>query len=86
MSNRYIDATDEAAMTLFSSGIEGEIQMLNLLRFREDADYTDFPEIKPNEKTTGRTAYQKYIDHRNAIFVVNQCQKYHNLFRRIQIR
>jgi hypothetical protein len=63
LSEGYLDATDEAAIQLFSSGIEGEIVMLNLLRFREEADYSDFPAIMPDEKISGRMAYQKYIDH-----------------------
>jgi hypothetical protein len=63
MSETYIEATDEAAVRLFSSGIQGEINMLNLLRFRDVADYTDFPELMPADNVSGREAYQKYIDH-----------------------
>ena len=63
MSLRYIDATDAAAMQLFGSGYEGEIYMLNLLRFRDIADYTAFPAIAPAADISGREAYQKYIDH-----------------------
>ena len=37
--------------------------MLNLLRFREVADYSLNPELMPAEPISGRTAYQKYIDH-----------------------
>ena len=37
--------------------------MLNLLRFRDVADYGDFPEIGPAEPISGRAAYQLYIDH-----------------------
>ncbi len=63
MSNRYLEATDEAAVRLFSSGFEGEILMLNLLRFRQVADYTSAPELEPESPISGRQAYQKYIDH-----------------------
>ena len=37
--------------------------MLNLLRFRDVADYSANPELAPNEKISGREAYQKYIEH-----------------------
>ena len=37
--------------------------MLNLLRFRDVADYSANPELAPSETISGREAYQKYIDH-----------------------
>lgn len=37
--------------------------MLNLLRFRETADYSDTPELAPAHPITGREAFQKYIEH-----------------------
>ena len=37
--------------------------MLNLLRFREVADYSANPELAPPQPISGREAYQKYIDH-----------------------
>ena len=63
MSDSYFEATEEAAVRLFSSGFEGEILMLNLLRFRQVADYTGAPELEPDVPISGREAYQKYIDH-----------------------
>ena len=63
MTESYIDATDESAMQLFSRNITGEVVMLNLLRFRDVADYTAFPELAPEQPISGREAFQKYIDH-----------------------
>jgi len=63
MTASYIEATDESAMNLFARGISGEVVMLNLLRFREVADYTDFPDLSPGQPISGREAFQKYIDH-----------------------
>jgi hypothetical protein len=63
MRESYIDATDESAMQLFSRNITGEVVMLNLLRFREVADYTAFPELAPEQPISGREAFQRYIDH-----------------------
>lgn len=63
MNERYIDATDESAVQLFSRNIKGEIVMLNLLRFREVADYAAFPDLAPEQPISGRAAFQRYIDH-----------------------
>jgi hypothetical protein len=61
--NVYLDPTDENVAALFKRQIGGEVVMLNLLRFRSVADYTDFPELAPAEEISGRDAYQKYIEH-----------------------
>lgn len=37
--------------------------MLNLLRFREIADYSETPELAPSERISGEMAYQLYIQH-----------------------
>lgn len=37
--------------------------MLNLLRFREQADYTAFPQLAPPEPISGRDAYDRYVRH-----------------------
>ena len=37
--------------------------MLNLLRFREWADYSGFPELAPPPPVSGRDAYERYIAH-----------------------
>jgi len=58
----YLEVTQETGAAFFSQQIEGEIVMLNLLRFREIADYSENPELKPDEPITGAEAFQKYID------------------------
>lgn len=63
MSESYIDATDESAVQLFSRSIKGAVLMLNMLRFREVADYSAFPELAPGKPISGREAFQRYIDH-----------------------
>lgn len=63
MTERYIDATDESAIQLFSRNISGEVVMLNLLKFRELADYSAFPDLAPENPLSGREAFQRYIDH-----------------------
>ncbi len=43
--------------------IGGEVVMLNLLRFRSVADYTNFPDLAPTDEISGRQAYRKYMEH-----------------------
>lgn len=59
----YLNPTDAAAVALFQRQISGPVTMLNLLALREEADYTDFPELDPGTLTSGATAFQRYIDH-----------------------
>lgn len=63
MTERYFEPTQEAGRKLFSRHIAGEVVMLNLLRFRDEADYSASPELAPDEPISGRQAYQTYIDH-----------------------
>jgi uncharacterized protein (DUF1330 family) len=37
--------------------------MLNLLLFRDIADYSDSPELKPLDPISGREAYKIYMEH-----------------------
>jgi len=37
--------------------------MLNLIRLREVADYSEHPELSPESPISGKEAFQKYIDH-----------------------
>jgi len=63
MKNKYIDVTQEAGAALFRRNIQGEIVMLNVLSFREVADYSQNPELAPKKEISGAEAFQKYIDH-----------------------
>lgn len=62
MTTNYLNPTNESAKQLFSKNIQGEIIMLNLLRFKEIADYSNFPEIAPQEAISGKEAYEIYIN------------------------
>ncbi len=44
-------------------GIPGEVVMLNLLRFREVADYSATPHLAPKEPVSGEQAYRRYMEH-----------------------
>jgi uncharacterized protein (DUF1330 family) len=58
----HIEPTQAAGAALFRRNISGEIVMLNLLRFREIADYSIAPELAPDQPISGREAYQNYMD------------------------
>lgn len=62
-SNRYIEPTQRAGMRFMQRGLEGSIVMLNLLRFREIADYTANPELAPEVPISGAEAFNRYIEH-----------------------
>jgi len=60
---RYIEPTQSAGRAFFMRGIEGSFTMLNLLRFREIADYSQTPGLAPESPISGEAAFQKYIEH-----------------------
>src|SRR4051794_29680775 len=59
----HLEPSDATARRLFERGIDGPVTMLNLLRFREEADYTAFPELAPPSAISGRDAYDRYVRH-----------------------
>ncbi len=59
----YFDPTPESAQSLIARSIDGPITMLNLLRFREVADYSGSPELEPAHPISGAEAYRRYADH-----------------------
>ena len=61
MTQQFLEPTQESGAALFMRNITGEVVMLNLLRFREVADYSANPELAPNEPISGREAYQIYM-------------------------
>lgn len=63
MKERFLEVSQEAGAAFFTQNILGEIVMLNLLRFRDMADYSANPELMPSEPIAGAEAYQKYIDY-----------------------
>lgn len=59
----HIDVTQEAGKRFFMQQHEGPIVMLNLLRFKEIADYSEFPDLAPAGPISGEDAYQLYMQH-----------------------
>ena len=58
-----ISQADHSVGRLLQLGSSGPVTMLNLLRFRDWADYSGFPEAAPPDPITGRDAYDRYINH-----------------------
>jgi hypothetical protein len=59
----YVEPSDENARRLLERGIEGPLTMLNLLRFRNQADYSAFLQLAPPDPISGRDAYDRYVRH-----------------------
>jgi hypothetical protein len=62
-SRSHLEPTQESGRAFFTRGISGSVVMLNMLRFREIADYAATPQLAPPEPITGETAYRRYIEH-----------------------
>ncbi len=63
MKESYLKPTQEAGRDFVMRRIQGKVVMLNLLRFRAIADYTESPELAPESPISGEEAYQLYIKH-----------------------
>lgn len=59
----HFDPTAESAESLINRQIDGPITMLNLLRFRDTADYSASPKLKPDLPISGAEAYRLYTEH-----------------------
>ncbi|MDN5204547.1 DUF1330 domain-containing protein [Fulvivirgaceae bacterium BMA10] len=60
---KYIEANVEAGKRFYQDfHTKGKIVMLNLLKFKSKADYTDLGSIKPQQQITGKEAYKLYLD------------------------
>ncbi|WP_298346310.1 DUF1330 domain-containing protein [uncultured Algibacter sp.] len=59
---KYIDATPESGKKFYQDfHNKGKIVMLNLLKFREKADYKNLEQIQPDETISGEEAYKLYM-------------------------
>jgi len=59
----YLEPSGAAAGAFFSRPPPGSVVMLNLLRFRDVADYSASPELAPAAPIDGESAYRKYMAH-----------------------
>jgi uncharacterized protein (DUF1330 family) len=59
----FISPTPESIAALMARNVDGPVSMLNLIRFREVADYSDYPDLAPEEPISGQQAYAIYSSH-----------------------
>lgn len=62
-SRSYLEPTPESGRALILRAIDGPVVMLNMLRFRDVADYSATPQLAPPAPISGAAAYQLYIQH-----------------------
>jgi hypothetical protein len=58
---RHLEPSQSAGKRFVQRGLEGPVVMLNLLRFRELADYSASPELAPAAPISGAQAFDRYI-------------------------
>ena len=59
----YLEPTQAAGAFLLRKHISGPLVMLNLLRFREHADYSANPQLACTTSISGREAFERYVTH-----------------------
>ncbi len=59
----YLEANQQAGKQFYMDfHHKGKITMLNLLKFKEQADYSQLESIQPENSISGREAYDKYME------------------------
>ena len=61
MTEAFFDVTPQQGARFFGAPDSGPVVMLNLLRFRERADYSHAPDLEPTGGVAGREAYSRYM-------------------------
>ena len=59
----YLEPPQDSGRAFFMRGIVGNVVMLNLLRLRDIADYSDHPHLAPPRPISGSQAYEHYMAH-----------------------
>lgn len=57
----YLEVSPEQGAAFFGTPEAGPVVMLNLLRFRDMADYSHAPDLAPDGPVSGREAYDRYM-------------------------
>lgn len=57
----YTDVSPAQGARFFGTPGDGPVVMLNLIRFRERADYSHAPDLEPDGGCTGAQAYATYM-------------------------
>lgn len=59
----YIESTQEAGRQYVQRVLTGPVVMLNLLKFRDFANYSTHPELAPAMPISGAEAFDRYVQH-----------------------
>lgn len=59
----YLEPSQASGRAFVARKHQGALVMLNLLRFRDTADYSAHLELAPAAPITGASAFQRYIEH-----------------------
>jgi uncharacterized protein (DUF1330 family) len=59
----YLEPTQSSGRAFVMRQIVGPIVMLNLLRFRQTADYSATPHLAPPNPASGSEAFDQYVRH-----------------------
>lgn len=59
----FLHPSQTTGRWLMERQLAGPVDMLNLLQFRDEADYTGSPELAPSTPITGPEAYRLYTAH-----------------------
>lgn len=59
----YLEPTQRSGAAFMRVAWSGPVVMLNLLRFRDFADYSGFPLLAPASPISGAEAYDRYVAH-----------------------
>jgi len=63
MMEKYLHSTQDAGKKFYEEFKgKGSFVMLNLLKFKKEANYKNFENIKPKQEITGNQAYKMYIE------------------------
>lgn len=62
-TTHYLEPKQQSGRAFVMRNMQGEIVMLNLLRFRSIADYSASPELAPENLISGAEAFDLYIQH-----------------------
>lgn len=60
-TSAYLDVSPQQGAAFFGAPDEGAVVMLNLLRFRDKADYSHAPDLEPAGGCSGPEAYARYM-------------------------
>ena len=59
----YLEPTQDDGRRFVQRGLSGPVVMLNLLKFRDVADYSADPQLAPAAPISGSQAFDRYVTH-----------------------